>query len=225
LNSIIDYIIVKQKSKFQIHDVRVQRGINCGSDHYVVRGKVYLPIRGRTSNTDKHEDNYEKFMHLKNNLDSFQHEGTQYLYKKWLDEKLTANEEFDLTEIYGNIIQSLHETAKDVPGEKYKRQSCKMWWTEEIEDLVEKKKELCRKWLNTKRYDDKQEYLEIKRKTIQTIIAEKNEMWDRKCQEINTYIGGRKCSEAWKFIKKVRTSEKESVHLPMIPIDKWVQYY
>jgi len=42
--SIIDYIIVKQKSKFQIHGVRVQRGINCGSDHYVVRGKVYLPI-------------------------------------------------------------------------------------------------------------------------------------------------------------------------------------
>jgi len=44
LKSIIDYIIVKQKSKFQIHDVRVQRGINCVSDHYVVRGKVYLPI-------------------------------------------------------------------------------------------------------------------------------------------------------------------------------------
>jgi len=30
-------------------------------------------------------------------------------------------------------------------------------------------------------------------------------MWDRKCQEINTYIGGRKCAEVWKFIKGVRT--------------------
>jgi endonuclease/exonuclease/phosphatase family metal-dependent hydrolase len=58
LKSIIDCIIVKQKSKFQIHDVRVQRGINCGSDHYEVRAKVYLPIRRRTSNTDKHEENY-----------------------------------------------------------------------------------------------------------------------------------------------------------------------
>ena len=110
--SVIDYIIVKQKSKLQIHDVRVQRGINCGSDHYVVRGKVYLPIRGRTNNTDKHEDNYETFMHLKYNLESFQNESTQYLYKKLLDEKLTAKEEFDPTEIYGNIIKSLHETAK-----------------------------------------------------------------------------------------------------------------
>jgi len=33
MKSIMEYIIVKQKSKFQIHDVRVQRGINCGSDH------------------------------------------------------------------------------------------------------------------------------------------------------------------------------------------------
>jgi len=50
-------------------------------------------------------------------------------------------------------------------------------------------------------------------------------MWDRKCQEINTYIESGKCTEAWKFIKNVRTSEKESVHLQMIPIDRWVQYY
>jgi endonuclease/exonuclease/phosphatase family metal-dependent hydrolase len=62
LKSIIDYIIVKQKSKFQIRDVRVQRGINCGSDHYVVRAKVYLPIQGKANNMDKQEENQENFM-------------------------------------------------------------------------------------------------------------------------------------------------------------------
>ena len=50
-------------------------------------------------------------------------------------------------------------------------------------------------------------------------------MWDRKFQETNKYIGGRKCTETWKFIKRVRTSGKESVHLQMIPTDRWVQYY
>ena len=54
----------------------VQRGINSGSDHYVVRAQVYLPVRGRTSNTDKHDENHGKFMYLKYNLDSFQHEST-----------------------------------------------------------------------------------------------------------------------------------------------------
>ena len=42
---------------------------------------------------------------------------------------------------------------------------------------------------------------------------------------INMYIGGRKWTEVWIFIKKVRTSEKESVHLKMIPIDRRMQYY
>jgi hypothetical protein len=37
-----------------------------------------------------------------------------------------------------------------------------------------------------------------------------------KCQEINTHIGGRKCTQTWKFIKNVRTPEKRSVHLQMI---------
>ena len=112
LKSIIDYIIVKQKSEFQINDVRVQRGINCGSDHYVVRAKVYLPIRGRTSNTNKHEENYEKFIYLKYNLYSFQHESAQYVYKKRLDGKLTAKKESDLTGIYGNIIQVFMKQPK-----------------------------------------------------------------------------------------------------------------
>jgi len=48
-------------------------------------------------------------------------------------------------------MQSLHETAKDVLGEKYKRQSRKIWWTEEIEGLIEKKR-LYQKWLYTNRY-------------------------------------------------------------------------
>ena len=104
-------------------------------------------------------------MYLKYNVDSLQHVSTKYLYKKLLDEKLTAKEEFDLTEIYGNITQSLLERAKEVLQEKCKRQSHKMWWTEEIEGLIEKKKKLHQKWLNTKRYEDKQVCLEIKRQT------------------------------------------------------------
>ena len=57
LKSIIDYIIVNQKPKFQIHDVRVYGGINCESDQCVVRANVYLPTGGSASNTDKQEEN------------------------------------------------------------------------------------------------------------------------------------------------------------------------
>jgi hypothetical protein len=76
---------------------------------------------------DKQEENQENFMCPKYNLDSFQHGSTVYLYKKRLDKKLTANEESDFTEIYENIIQNVHGTAKEVLGEKHRRQSRKTW--------------------------------------------------------------------------------------------------
>ena len=73
-------------------------------------------------------------------MDSFQHETTQYLYKRRLDEKLTAKQGILVFPKYmETLILSLHETAKEVLGGKHKRQSRKMWWTEEIEGLVAKK--------------------------------------------------------------------------------------
>jgi hypothetical protein len=79
-----------------------------------------LLIRGRTCKTDKHDENHEKFTYLKYKLDSFRYDSTQYLYKRRLDEKLTAKEEFGFSEIYGNLIKSLYETAKETLGKSTK---------------------------------------------------------------------------------------------------------
>ena len=73
---------------------------------------MYLPIRGRTSNTDKHDESYEKFTYLKYNMDSFQHESSQYLYKRRLDEKLTAKEEFDLSEFTETLYKVFMKRQK-----------------------------------------------------------------------------------------------------------------
>lgn len=45
-------------------------------------------------------------------------------------------------------------------------------------------------------------------------------MWDKKYREISTYIGGKKCSEFWKFINKVKTTEKKSAPIQLIPARK-----
>lgn len=37
-----------------------------------------------------------------------------------------------------------------------------------------------------------------------------NEMWERKCAEINAYSGGTQSSEAWKLIKTLRLDNKYS---------------
>jgi len=43
-----------------------------------------------------------------------------------------------------------------------------------------------------------------------SVNAEKNKIWDKKCAEINTYIGRRRSTETWKFIKKYNNREREN---------------
>ena len=50
-------------------------------------------------------------------------------------------------------------------------------------------------------------------------------MWDKKCNEINTYLGGKKSSETWKFIKAIKSNEKNRTDLQIIPTTKWVKHY
>ncbi|CAG9832393.1 unnamed protein product [Diabrotica balteata] len=93
------------------------------------------------------------------------------------------------------------------------RQSEKLWWNKEIEALAEEKRQayiIIR--LSSKQQKDRDEYLELKRITRRTTVKAKREMWDKKCQEINTYLGGRKCTETWKFLSKIRTNERKNKH-------------
>ncbi|XP_072400631.1 uncharacterized protein [Diabrotica undecimpunctata] len=50
-------------------------------------------------------------------------------------------------------------------------------------------------------------------------------MWDRKCQEINTNISGRKCSETWKLKKKIKNTERNTTSIQLIPTEKWKEHY
>ena len=88
------------------------------------------------------------------------------------------------------------ERQKRYYGKNTKDKAVKCGGQKNLKVLQQKRKELYQKWLNAKIHEDKQTYLEIKRQARGKIRAEKNEMWDRKCQEINTYryIGGGKCA-------------------------------
>ena len=43
-------------------------------------------------------------------------------------------------------------------------------------------------------------------------------MWDQKWAKIDTYIGGRKCTEVWKFLRNVKTAHKDRSPIEIIPI-------
>jgi hypothetical protein len=50
-------------------------------------------------------------------------------------------------------------------------------------------------------------------------------VWDQKCAEIDTYIGGRRCTEVWKFLRNVKSAHKNRYPVEITPIGEWNTYY
>jgi hypothetical protein len=53
----------------------------------------------------------------------------------------------------------------------------------------------------------------------------RNEFWDKKCLEIQPYLGSKKSSESWKFIRNIRVSNSDKSQLNLISADTWEKYY
>lgn len=112
LKSVIDYVIVKQRTTLIVNDVRVYRGVTCGSDHYMVKVKIVFPFTYKGKRDDQENEETETITDKHYNLDSLIHESIRTLYQNRLDEKLLEiTEEKSVNEVYENIINSY----KDLP--------------------------------------------------------------------------------------------------------------
>ena len=57
------------------------------------------------------------------------------------------------------------------------------------------------------------------------VTKHRNEFWDKKSLEIQSYLGSEESSESWKFIKNIRSSNSGKSHLNLISADTWEKYY
>ena len=91
--------------------------------------------------------------------------------------------------------------------------------------MVKVKKEKYNKWLNTKHIEDKIEFKKIQAEIRKKVATEKNKSWEKTCNTIQTYIGGRKSSEAWRILKNLRKNGCENHGIDFISMDKWETYF
>ena len=76
-----------------------------------------------------------------------------------------------------------------------------------------------------KKPEDCENYKKDRRNVKRLIAHESNGVWDQKCAENDTYIGGRRCSEVWKFLRNVKTMHKDRSTVEIISIGEWNTYY
>lgn len=79
----------KTKKLDGLYMIHVYRGIECGSDHYIVKAKIYIPF----NSAQKREININsstvgQIGNVRYNLNSLHDDSTKLLYQNRLDQKL-----------------------------------------------------------------------------------------------------------------------------------------
>ena len=198
--SIIDFIITKQYSHVKLYDVRVHRGAECGTDHYLLRARIFFPIKIHP--VTKPENYAKEVPETKYNIDSLKDNSTAFLYKIRLNLKLASVAYSSGADTYNEIIKCVKEAAYEALGELRKTgNNNKTWWTDNIERIVHEKKRAHNKWLITRDIEDRKYYTRCCREVKKAVLKAKNESWDNKCRDIDQTIGYSRSSEAWRTRK------------------------
>ena len=53
------------------------------------------------------------------------------------------------------------------------------------------------------------------------VTNERNEFWDKKYLEIQSYLASKNSSESWKFIENIRSSNSGKSQINVISADTW----
>ena len=154
-----------------------------------------------------------------------QDESTRILYLNRINAAIEENFDGNAKEIYEYIKEKTKKIAKETLGTTFKNQRKNHWFTQEIEGEIQEKKKAYMKWLSSKSEMDRNLYTEKKRNLNKRIRSMKNEYWDRKCAEINSYLGYKRSAQVWKVLRNMKKGENHRTNLNMIQMDKWTEYY
>jgi len=88
-----------------------------------------------------------------------------------------------------------------------------------------KKKEQYLKWINSKDPQDRLEFKRMQGKIRKMVTEEKSKSWEKACSAVESYLGGKRCTEAWRILKNLRKNENGRQCFNPIPIDKWETYF
>ena len=118
LKSIIDYIIIKQNTQCKPQDVRVYRGAECGSDHYLIIAKIYLPYRKRRNEGEVDKEEEIKLEEPRYKTTSLQQDSIRFLYVMRVAKRVPTIEEGNPEQMYEKLKVALQGAAYEALGQE-----------------------------------------------------------------------------------------------------------
>ena len=150
-----------------VEDVRTMRGLNCVSDHFLVRTVIKQKLIRTQNNAVKQK---------KWNQSNLQNPAKLKQYRSYLYNKLIGKEiQQDMEEEWKNIEETIIESANEIIQTQNISYSNE-WWDESCKLIMTQKNEARKKYLQTKTRASREIY-EMKRTEANRVCREKMRIW------------------------------------------------
>lgn len=222
--SIIDYAICNNKLADLVLDVRVFRGPEIESDHYLLICPIRLQPRWyKRKNKQAENQNIQSTykVHLLNDS------SIKWLYQKRLDElNETTTVSEDVEEEWQNISDLLKRAASQSLGTKRKwhRKKGLRNWDDNIKQIIENKREAYKQYICTKKEEDKINY-HLKRAIAKREVRKYHRQnWDNFVSFLENDIT-RPQPQTYKILKLLNSETKDTARLNIISKETWLNYF
>lgn len=167
--SIVDYLVANKEAKKEVMDVRVFKGYDIATDYHFVESSIRLRKKKKDPRINKGK---EEVLNIGSLSDSV---------NKWHKRRMEPIEDEIPTETgiekeYNNVKQISHQAVEEALGKRNRNRNPKKppTWNEQISELIKEKQQSWRKWLSTKKEEDRKIYHE-KRQKVQTAVRNKRQ--------------------------------------------------
>ncbi|XP_044760257.1 uncharacterized protein LOC123317714 [Coccinella septempunctata] len=253
--SIIDYIVVERDSRREVNDVRVYRGAELGTDHYMLVARMVEEDEG--GKVEKQNERcYERIKYYKlrkrviaekyrtkSDLSSGANKSFAFYYRTKLEEERSrvdvVNCNWRLEDLWVDFKTKVLATAKEVCGSvrvKGKRKYTS-WWSEDIKKEIKCKKNRWKEYLRERTEESYMRYKEKRKKVKKMIKSNKEKNWTDFGDKMEKYANENKklFYRMLKNTKKkkgleqitIRNKQRELLtsEKEIIPMGRWREYF
>ncbi len=229
----IDHICISKKFRRSLLDVRVLRGADVDSDHYLLISDVQLKLKKRVQ---------EKNPRIKYNTKALQHRDVLDSFKLELSNKFQTlenlnQEETEDVEIHWNKIKvALNETSRSVLG--LRKQNHKPWITQDTLDIIEKRRELRIRLLSLQNQTQElqEEYRAISKTAKKSARRDKRLHLEQVATEVEQAANQNRMKEVYDATKKlsgkcsrgsshIRDNSGTLLKQADETMDRWVEHF
>lgn len=227
----IDHILVNERFTNAVNDVRVYRGADCNSDHYLVVGKLNIKLKVRQQSDNPNCAKYE-ITKLNNEeiCKAFQTEVGR------LTQLTNINETHTIESLWGNIKNFVTKASEEIIG-KQGQTKRKPWFNTVCEEAIIRRKEARLKWLtdttnqlNGTRYTTRRKEAHNicrgeKRKYINKVIEmPESDHRAHRSRQLYQKVNGMK--KGYKGHEKfIRNKDGELITTKMEIAERWAEYF